>query len=102
MARVVAIIMLLVALMPNPYGYYILLRWVICGICAYYVFEALKTRKHPWAWVFGIGAIIYNPIFPLHLGRSVWSVVNIASVVVVIASFSAMRQKRRADEQGEK
>jgi hypothetical protein len=102
MARVVAIIMLLVALLPNPYGYYILLRWVICGICAYHLFEAVRMRNQPWTWVFGVGAAIYNPIFPLHLQRSVWSVVKIASAVLLIASFSAMRGKRRADEQGER
>ncbi len=102
MARIIAIIMLLVALMPNPYGYYILLRWVICGICAYYVFEAVKSRNQSWAWVFGIGAIIYNPVFPLHLGRSVWSVVNIASVVVIFASFSGLAAKTRTDERNTK
>ncbi len=94
MARVVAIIMLLVALMPNPYGYYILLRWVICAICAYYAFKAYGEKSVPWVWTFGVGAAIYNPIIPLHLGRQVWSVVNIASVVIIIASYFTLRQRK--------
>ena len=94
MARIVAIIMLLIALAQNPYGYYILLRWVICAICFYYAFVAYKEKNIPWALTFGVGAAIYNPIFPLHLGRQVWSVVNIISVIVIVTSLFALRRRR--------
>ena len=94
MARIVAIVMLLLALALNPYGYYILLRWVICAICAYYAFKAYGEKNVPWAWIFGVSAAVYNPIIPLHLGRSVWAVVNIASVVLLIASFFALPRNR--------
>ncbi len=94
MARIIAIIMLLLALAQNPYGYYIVLRWVICAICFYYAFVAYKEKNIPWVLTFGVGAAIYNPILPLHLGRQVWLVVNIASVVVIIASFFTLRKEK--------
>ncbi|MFX0195854.1 MAG: DUF6804 family protein [Candidatus Hodarchaeota archaeon] len=91
--RVFGIAMLLKALTPNPYGYYTLLRWIVCALFAYCAVRAHKISNDVWIWIFGVSAAIYNPIHPLHLGRSIWSFVNIASVVVIIASFFILKQK---------
>ncbi len=91
--------MLLWALNPEtPYGYYLLLRIVICGICAFLAYRALKIGNDKWAWILGVTAVIYNPIFPIHLTREIWSVVNIATVVVLAATVGALR-KRSLPEQ---
>ena len=92
--QVIASIMLLWALNPgNPYGYYILLRWVCCGIFAFLAVQALAHHLQGWAWVLGITALIYNPILRVHLTREIWSVVNIATIVMAVASiFSLPRQ----------
>ncbi len=75
--QIVAILMLLWALNPeNPYGYYVLLRIVLCGICAFLAYRALKIGNEKWAWILGVTAVIYNPIIPIHLTREIWSVVK--------------------------
>ena len=38
----------------------------------------------PWVWIFGVSAGIYNPIFRVHLGREIWSLVNVVSVLFLI------------------
>ena len=48
--QVITICTLLWALNPhNPYGYYILLRWVCCGVFAYLAFQALNQDAN-WRW----------------------------------------------------
>ena len=78
------VLMLIWALYPhNPYGYYNLLRWVCCLSFGYLAFIIKEKNDKMWSWFLG-GALIYNPIFSLHLGREIWSVVNIATVGVLI------------------
>ena len=91
--RLVAILMLLWALNPgNPYGYYILLRWVCCGIFAYLAFRGAEQGLQGWVWVFGITAAVYNPILPVHLTRELWLVVNIVTIGITVASVAAFKR----------
>ncbi len=86
--QAIAILMLLWALNPgNPYGYYIILRWVCCGIFAYLAFQAHEQEKQGWIWVLGITALIYNPIFRVHLNRGLWSIINVVTVGIAVASI---------------
>ena len=93
--QVVVGIMLLWALNPrNPYGYYIVLRWVSCGVFAFLAFKALGAGQQGWVWLLGITAAVYNPIFRVHLTREVWSVVNVVTIAIAVASVFALRIKR--------
>lgn len=84
--------MLLWALNPsNPYGYYILLRWVCCATFAFLALHASTLKLEGWVWVLGVTAAIYNPIIPLHLTREIWSVVNIATIGIAVASIFAFK-----------
>ena len=83
--RILCIILLLWALIPiNPYGYYILLRWVCFPCFLYLSFFSYEKGQIPWVWIFGVSAGIYNPIFRVHLGREIWCVVNVISILLLI------------------
>jgi len=99
--QTIACVMLLWALNPeNPYGYYILLRWVCCGIFAFLALQAFTQEKQGWTWTLAITALIYNPILRVHLTREIWSVVNVATIIVAIASIFTLRgQKGRQGTQ---
>jgi hypothetical protein len=73
----IAILMLLWALADNPYGYYQILRWVVCGVAGYSAYLSFQKKEVAWVWVFGISAALFNPIEPIHLTREIWSVLNI-------------------------
>ena len=93
--QAIASIMLLVALNPdNPYGYYVLLRWVVCGLFAFLAFQALEQEKKEWIWILGITAAVYNPFIRMHLGREIWSVVNIVTVGIAVASIFKLKGKK--------
>ena len=77
---VAAMIALGVALLPLPYAYYMLLRVGMCGILAYLAYTASQSNQQSLTWILGIAAVIYNPFAPLHLGREVWTVINLATI----------------------
>lgn len=79
----------------NPYGYYILLRWVCCGIFAYLSVKAFDQKRQGWVWVLGITAAIYNPIIRVHLTREIWSVVNVVTIGIAVASIFSARLKEK-------
>jgi len=90
--QLIASVMLLWALYPdNPYGYYIVLRWVCCGIFAYLAFKALDQDHQGWVWILGITAVVYNPIIRVHLTREIWSVVNVVTIGIAAASAFTLR-----------
>ena len=92
--QLIVSLMLLWALNPNnPYGYYILLRWVCCGVFAYLAFQAFGAQMQAWVWVLGITAAIYNPIFPVHLTREIWPIVNVVTIGIAAASVLAVKMK---------
>lgn len=93
--------MLLWALHPeNPYGYYILLRWICCAIFAFLSFKAIDAYKKGWAWILGVTALIYNPIFRVHLNRELWLVVNIVTVIIAFASVFTLSITHKNDSEG--
>lgn len=78
----------------NPYGYYIVLRWVCCAAFGYLASRAYASRQQEWVWILGVTAAIYNPIAPLHLTREVWSVVNLATIGIAAVSVFAVGSPR--------
>ena len=92
--QAIATVMLIAALNPgNPYGYYILLRWLMCGIFAYLSFRAFESKNTEWVWILGITAAVYNPFLPLHLGREVWTIVNLLTIGIAITSIFKLKGK---------
>ena len=77
-----------------PYGYYVLLRWLVCPVFVFMAIASYKENANSKVWVYGVAAAVYNPIAPLALGREVWLVVNVASVLALIQSLR-MKSKGR-------
>lgn len=76
--------MLLWALVDsNPYSYYQLLRW---GCFTGFLLIARYchlTSSEQWVWAFCALALLYNPLIPLALGRSIWEAANVGTAVVI-------------------
>ena len=75
------------ALLAMPYGYYQLLRVLVFCATAYLAFESQRNGDVTWAWALGGISIVYNPFFKLSLGRDLWMMVNIATIVIFIAHW---------------
>lgn len=79
-------VLLLIAILPLPYGYYSFLRWVTCGIAAVTSFIAYQWG-FKWApWVFIPLAILFNPILPIHLTKEIWQPIDIIAAILFSGS----------------
>ena len=84
--------MLIWALNPsNPYGYYVLLRWVCSAVFGYLALQAFDQKQQGWVCVLGLVAALYNPIIPVHLTREIWSVINVVTIGIAVASIFAVK-----------
>ena len=64
--------LLLLATLELPYGYFTFLRIAVCGVSMYVAYCGHRWGK-PWAmWLFGLVAVLFNPVIPVHLSQEVW------------------------------
>ena len=92
---VVPVVFLLMSLLPLPYGYYQFMRIVVCIAASYIAFRAFSCNQKGWGIAFGMIAILFNPIMPVHLSRGVWAPIDIAAAVLF---FVAKRTQPRTVE----
>lgn len=90
-------IILLVALLPMPYGYYTFTRVAVCLLTAYLSYKNWGTVHHMnnvFFWVFGATAVLFNPIVKIQLQREVWMIIDVALVGLFSwLSYKALKAK---------
>lgn len=91
--RVVAGVMLLLALGSWEYSFYQLLRVVVCGVSIFLAWHLFDTKQTGWAWVFVVTGILFNPIAPIHLARETWQVIDFIAAILFFSSFAAETKK---------
>jgi len=90
---IAAVMLVSAATQKHPYSFYMLLRWICCPVFAYSAVAAYQKNRAPWVWIFGTLALLYNPIFRVHLDRSTWIGVNwLTAGAIVIAAAVFWRQ----------
>ena len=78
------IFMLFGAIAEWPYGYYILLRWITCMTSILIAFQVFE-KNIDWAKaVFIVIAILFNPLAPNYLSRSIWISLDIVTAILFI------------------
>jgi len=99
---IIAAIILLFALAPWPYGYYQLLRFVVCGAALYIAFMAYNWQKIWAAWLFGFIAVLFNPLIPIHLSREIWQTIDVVCgilfIIVVFVLEKSAKEKQKGEE----
>ena len=95
MVSIIAIIMLLLAIPSGiwPYGYYILLRWVVTGAALFVLWIAYELKKKTWPWIMGAIAILFNPIASIYLDKGTWVIIDIIVAVLFLVSMFKIKQK---------
>ena len=81
------------ALGPWPYGYYTLLRWVVCISALMVVYRASHVDR-PWAvWTFGLVALLFNPLVPIYLSREIWAPIDVAVAILFVVAILSVRER---------
>ncbi|MDD3067029.1 MAG: hypothetical protein PHO48_04350 [Candidatus Gracilibacteria bacterium] len=84
LAFVIIIFLLVAAFGDVPYGYYELNRVVVFSYFVYQLSKIYKRSDDPQIWIFGITALVFNPLLPLDLGKEIWVMADLAAVGVVV------------------
>jgi uncharacterized membrane protein YccC len=78
---IILIPVLLLCLLPMPYGYYQLVRVVSTFIFAYIAYQ---ERGNQMMWIFIGLAILFQPIEKIALGRTLWNIIDILVAVFLL------------------
>jgi hypothetical protein len=85
-----AVSMIMLALAAGaewPYGFYQLLRLVVCGTAVYVVVQTMNQRQY-WPWVMAGIAILFNPVFPISFELEQWQAIDlVVAIVFLVALF---------------
>jgi len=94
-ARIIASVLLLVALYNFPIGYYKFLRWVICSTAIYtaYVSFIKNNEINFGVWLFGLIGVLFNPITPFYIGKSSWKIADLIVGVIFLISTFIIKEK---------
>lgn len=75
-----------IALAPLPYGYYTLLRLVVCVASGVIAWTRLSVAPgNLWGVVFVGLALLFNPLIPVHLSRDFWAFLDVGAAVLFLA-----------------
>ena len=87
--RIISIIILVLAVFVfdrhTAYGAYTFLRIVVMlsSIYAIFIYDGNQLIQS----IFGVLAILYNPIIKIHLARNTWELFNIATIIIFVYSI---------------
>lgn len=81
---IICMVLLLVALLKLPYGYYTLLRLTLFIWGIIYGIKHYNISKNSLLTTLSFGvSVLYNPIISVHLQRPHWAIINIITIFVV-------------------
>lgn len=86
---------MLIAILPLPYTYYMGARWFVAGaaaLLAWKEFEANRSLHWGFLWAFGGVVILFNPIVPVHLTKSIWAVIDLVAAGIFVFHWNARKR----------
>ncbi|MDI9433931.1 MAG: hypothetical protein QM570_19615 [Planctomycetota bacterium] len=97
-ASAVAALALFAALGQWPYGYYTVLRFIVCGAGGYTAFVLYGWGRIGLAWLFGFIAVLFNPVVPIHLSRELWQPIDaLCGVLLLVVVVTVKKPSPRRD-----
>jgi hypothetical protein len=84
-----------------PYGFYTLLRFVVCLSAIYLALAARRQNRGILMRLMIGSAILFNPAIPVTLNRSNWRVIDFIAAALFAVSVPAIRLKSNSHESNE-
>ena len=96
-ASVVAIVALLLAIPSGiwPYGYYILLRWIVTAAALLVLWVAHNQHQQGWVWRMAAVAIVFNPIVPLSFDKVIWQILDFLVAIFFLVSIFQIKDNEK-------
>jgi hypothetical protein len=100
---IAAAIVLVVAVFPLPYGYYIFTRIATCLACGILAWTCFAGQPSAPTWgivLLGI-AILFNPLIPVYLKRQTWFWIDLGSAAVILSHMIFVRGSKLGADAGD-
>lgn len=75
---------LLLCLLPMPYGYYMIVRFVSMVAFGVMSYQYIQKKQTILAVTFGALALLFQPFIKVALGRTMWNIVDVIVAVLLI------------------
>lgn len=92
----IPIALLLIGLADLPTGYYTLVRIAVCLISALSCYWSYKSDNKVGiaTVVFGLLALLFNPIIPVYLqDKEIWTVIVIVAAILLFIRYFTLKDK---------
>lgn len=91
--------LLLLCILPLPYGFYTIVRIVTTIISAYLAYEYYTQHKKGLAITFSIVAVLFQPFIKFTLGREIWLIVDIlvGGFLLALVFKDKLRKKQQKE-----
>lgn len=88
-------ILLVIAVARLPYGYYTFTRIVTCGAAIWIAIVGFRENggRSFWSVLFALLAALFNPLIPIHLHRSIWFYLDLATAALFLLHLIIVRSK---------
>lgn len=84
--------LLAVAATPiEDYGFYSLLRFLVCGAALILTFNALMARHRSWLVLTIPLLVLWNPLIPIHLDKGIWIVLDLVAGALLVSAGMHIR-----------
>lgn len=77
-------VLLLICLLAMPYGYYVLIRFIVTICFCIFTVQYHDKNKQGLVITFGSLALLFQPLFKVALGRTMWNVVDVLVAIFLI------------------
>ncbi len=76
-----------------PYSYFIILRWLVFIISLIVLNGFYTSNLKGWAIVFGVIALLFNPIYPVYLNKQSWIPIDLVSAIFFFLAAYSIKKK---------
>ncbi len=80
-------ILFFICLLDMPYGYYQLVRYLALVGFGYLAYESYQKNREKEIILYIALAILFQPIFKIALGRTIWNIVDVIVAIFLILSL---------------
>jgi hypothetical protein len=83
-------VLLVLCLLPMPYGFYLLVRFVAMCVFGWFAYENFDANNKPFGVIYLALALLFQPFLKLSLGREIWQIVDAIVAVFLLWQWTKL------------
>ena len=92
--QIALIIALLLCLLPMPYGYFILTRYLSTIVFAVMAYHYHNKHENVNTLLWGSLALLFQPFFKIALSRDIWNIVDVIVAILLLLFVVLLKEEK--------